>query len=165
MVQDQLSYPIGASLLSAIDKARYQLEVMADQESSIRPAPGKWSKKEILGHLIDSACNNHRRFVLAPGQDSLVFDGYDQEAWVERQNYQAADWQELVNLWYAYNRHLARMVDLIPPDILLKEHHEHNLDQLAWQPVPLDQPATLAYFIRDYIGHLEHHLRQILTDF
>jgi hypothetical protein len=37
----------------------------------------------------------------------------------------------------------------------------HNLDQMAWQPVPRDQPATLDYFMADYVGHLKHHLQQI----
>lgn len=42
--------------------------------------PAKWSKKEILGHLIDSATNNHHRFVRVQFETNLKIS-YDQNKW------------------------------------------------------------------------------------
>lgn len=128
------------------------------------PAPGKWSPIELVGHLIDSAANNHQRFVRAQQQDNLVFDGYDQDAWVKQQNYQAANWQETVAFWQAYNLHLAHVIEQIPVEICIKEHLEHNLDRIAFHTVPRGLKATLAYFMNDYVDHLVHHLKQLLPD-
>src|SRR6476660_9710877 len=78
----------------------------SEAESERRPAPERWSKKEVVGHLIDSASNNHQRFVrgqLAGGQD---FPRYEQEGWVRVQGYQSARWADLIDLWRAYNTHL-----------------------------------------------------------
>lgn len=94
-------------------------------------------------------------------QDDLVFPGYAQDAWVEVQRYADAPWPELVTLWREYNRHLARVIDATPSAIRLREHRSHNLHEIAWCTVPADQPATLDYFMRDYVGHLQHHLRQV----
>jgi hypothetical protein len=127
----------------------------------VRPAPGKWSAKEIVGHLIDSASNNHQRFVRARWQDDLVFSGYAQEAWVSAQDYQHAPWPDLLTLLVAYNRHLARVMRATPESVRLRLNARHNLDALAWQPVPADRPASLDEFMRDYVAHLRHHLRQV----
>ena len=95
-------------------------------------------------------------------QDGLVFTGYDQEAWVAAQRYQDAPWAALVNLWRAFNLHLAHVMTAVPIDVRRREHRAHNLNQIAWRPVPSGDPATLDYFMEDYVGHLKHHLRQIL---
>ena len=113
------------------------------------------------GHLIDSAAHNHQRFVRARWQDDLVFNGYQQDQWVATQGYQAAPWLELVDLWASYNFHLARVMRDVPESVRFREHARHNLDELAWQTVPRDRPATLDFFMRDYVAHLQHHLRQI----
>ncbi len=126
------------------------------------PAPGKWSAKEILGHLIDSASNNHQRFVRVQFTDDLVFSGYDQEAWVERQRYRETPWEELVLFWRSYNLHLARVMAGIPPEVRRALRRTHNLDAIAWRVVPAEEPVTLEYFLADYVGHMKHHLRQIL---
>jgi hypothetical protein len=152
---------LGVRLRNSVDMVMQRLEAIPDDVASLPPAPGKWSPKEVIGHLIDSACNNHSRFVRARVADSLEFPGYDQEAWVAAQDYASANWRELIALWGAYNLHIARIVDLIPQDILSKPRARHNLDAIAWKTVPHDQPATLEYFIADYIDHLEHHLEQI----
>lgn len=150
-------------LLDALDTNLIKLETISDDQASRKPSPGKWSAKEILGHLIDSACNNHRRFVVAQRMDNLIFDGYDQEHWVTAQQYQSASWSDLIELWQRYNRHLARVIDLIPSEIVEKKHPEHNLHQIAWKLIPQSELATLHYFIDDYINHMEHHLMQIVT--
>ena len=78
------------------------------------------------------------------------------------QRYQEAEWEELVRLWKAYNLHLSRVVSAIPDEVLHRERTRHNLHRLAWRTVPESEPVTLAYFIGDYVAHLEHHLAQIL---
>ncbi len=137
------------------------LTALSEEEAARQPAPGKWSPKEILGHLIDSAANNHGRFVRAQLQDDLVFEGYAQDAWVMLQQYTNADWQHLVILWRLYNLHIARVVSQIPPETLRQQVTRHNFHQIAFHTVPEDQPATLGYFIDDYTKHLVHHLNQI----
>jgi hypothetical protein len=149
-------------LLRAVDQAEPGLRALSSEQTAKRPAPGKWSPREILGHLIDSASNNHQRFVRAADQDDLVFPGYDQDRWVERQGYQEAPWPELVSLWALYNRHLARVIARLPAAVRMREHTRHNLDQRAFRAVPAGQPATLQYFLLDYVEHLRHHLKQIL---
>ena len=137
------------------------LRAMPAERARSRPAPGKWSPAEIIGHLIDSASNNHQRFVRARFTDGLRFAGYDQDEWVRAQRYREAPWPELVTLWETYNLHLARVMESTPHAIRTRPRHDHNLDVIAWETVPADQPATLEYFMRDYLGHLRHHLRQI----
>jgi hypothetical protein len=138
-----------------------RLLAISDQDASRKPAPDKWSPKEVIGHLIDSASNNHGRFVRASLSDDMVFSGYDQDAWVGVQRYNELAWRELVSLWLSFNAHIAAVVERIPSDRLSLQRTTHNLDKLAWKAVPRDQPVTLEYFIRDYLGHLKHHLAQI----
>lgn len=126
--------------------------------------PGKWSPAEIIGHLVDSASNNHQRFVRARFRTDLRFDGYDQDAWVVAQAYRSASWPQLLDLWVSFNLHLARVMETTPEDVLGMARSDHNLHQLAWEVVPEDEPVTLEYFMRDYVGHLKHHLRQIDPD-
>lgn len=87
--------------------------------------------------------------------------GYDQDVWVEAQRYQAAPWPDLLDLWLAYNLHLARVMEAVPDAVRLRSHIGHNLDQLAWKPVATGEPARLDYFMQDYVEHLRHHQRQI----
>jgi hypothetical protein len=137
------------------------LSAMTEEESCERSAPGKWSPKETVGHLIDSAANNHQRFVRAQFTDELVFPGYEQDEWVAVQRYQQQSWPALVQLWHSYNLHLLHLIAHIPQAQLRKTRREHNLDRIAWQTVNRGEPVTLEYFIRDYINHLKHHLQQI----
>jgi uncharacterized damage-inducible protein DinB len=148
-------------LLADVDGAHSWLLTLNEDRTTERPGAGKWSPREILGHLIDSASNNHQRFVRARWQEDLVFAGYDQDAWVEAQRYQETAWPELVSLWADYNRHLARVMASLPADIRQTPRMSHNFDRIAYRPVPVDQPSTLEYFMDDYVLHLEHHLRQI----
>jgi hypothetical protein len=151
-------------LRAAIEKAVPLLGQMTDERSRLRPAPGKWCPREVIGHLIDSASNNHQRFVRAQFKEDLVFPGYEQDAWVSVQQYRDAPWDELIALWANFNLHIARVMQAAPKDERIRLRARHNLDELAWQPVPRDEPATLDYFMADYVGHLEHHLRQIGID-
>lgn len=150
-------------LTETISRTEEKLRSLASESVSHKPLPNKWSKKEILGHLIDSACNNHRRFMVVQFKDDMVFSGYAQDQWVEYQDYQNADWNELVDLWTSYNKHIVRVINNIPQGILFRENDRHNLHLVAFRPVPSDEKTTLAYFINDYIEHIEHHLTQILS--
>ncbi len=144
-------YATSAHLLHAVTNARPRLIALSETESAARPAPDKWSPKEIIGHLIDSAANNHQRFVRAQqGITDLHAYRYAQEFWVQSQDYQAANWPNLVALWYAYNAHLAHVVSRIRPEFL-----ETLLS--AWG----DEPLTLRFVAEDYVQHLRHHLGQI----
>jgi hypothetical protein len=143
---------VAGNLEDAVRKSLPNLRAIPARDAESRPAPGKWSKKEILGHLIDSAANNHQRFVRAQLEDPLVFPGYAQEFWVNSQGYQEAAWGELIDLWAAYNRQLARVIAQIPAEKL-----EHSCR------IGDSNPVTLDFLVRDYVRHLEHHLRQILA--
>ena len=148
-------------LREVTERAAAQLLRVPAEVAAARPAPGKWSIKEIVGHLIDSASNNHQRFVRAQWTTDLVFPGYDQDAWVASQRYADAPWPDLVVLWLGFNRHLAWTMAAIPPHVREQARHPHNLDVIGFRAVPADQPATLDDFMRDYVEHLKHHLRQV----
>jgi DinB family protein len=147
---------------SIIDQATPALLALTDVQSAQHPAPGKWSPREVVGHLIDSASNNHQRFVRARFQNDLVLVGYDQDAWVALQKYQDEPWVDLVTLWRSFNVHLAHVMASIPASVRGREHGRHNLHEINWRPVPAGKPATLDDLMEDYVAHLKHHLRQIL---
>ena len=144
-----------------IDDTAPWLASLSESTVAWRPKPGAWSAKEIIGHLIDSAANNHQRFVRANSQDDLIFPGYAQDDWVRLQDYQGAPWTEIVALWQAYNRHLARVMTAVPADVRYRKHTRHNMQQLGWQLYSADEPAMLDDLMRDYVAHLEHHLSQV----
>ncbi|MCB0534400.1 MAG: DinB family protein [Lewinellaceae bacterium] len=152
----------GILLHRIIDQATPELLKISPEIAATPPQPGKWSPAEIIGHLIDSASNNHGRFLRAQQSAGLTGLPYDQEFWVEQQQYRSANWPELVQLWAAFNRQLARGMDTTPEESLTRLRLHHNLDQIAFKTVPADKPVTLLYFMQDYVAHLEHHLMQIL---
>lgn len=144
-----------------VEEASMRLRAMTDEEAAARRAPEAWSNKETLGHLIDSAANNHQRFVRAQFRADLAFDGYVQDEWIAAQGYDDAPWAQLVELWRLYNLHLLHVVSRIPAEELQRPRHPHTLHKIAWQLVDEHKPATLEHLIRDYVGHMKHHLAQI----
>ncbi|GAB5524547.1 MAG: DinB family protein [Roseivirga sp.] len=148
-------------LKDSVLDAFQNLTLIDEEKVAAKPAPGKWSVKEIIGHLIDSASNNHQRFVRAQFTDELVFEGYSQDGWVEAQNYQDANWHELLILWRGYNLHLAHFMETMPDEERTKTRSKHNLHQIASDKVPEDLPTSLDFFMGDYVMHLKHHLKQI----
>ncbi|HYV82854.1 MAG TPA: DinB family protein [Pyrinomonadaceae bacterium] len=147
-----------------IVSARARLRDIPETQSRQKNSPDDWSPAEVLGHLIDSAANNHQRFVRAQFTDDLVFSGYEQNQWVSSQKYREESWSEVIQLWSAYNLHLLHVVSVIPEDILTKARSPHTLDQIAFNLVDKNNPATLEYLIRDYVDHLRHHLDQIFAE-
>ncbi len=147
----------------AVAQAAARLLNISDQRRQTASLDGQWSARQILGHLIDSAANNHQRFVRAQFTNDLVFPGYEQEQWVITQHYQDEDWPVLIQLWRSYNDHLAHVIAYIPAAVLQRPRWPHNLDRIAWQTVSAGESTTLEYLIRDYIGHLNDHVKQILT--
>ena len=104
----------------------------------------KWSKKEILGHLIDSATNNLTRFITGQFQDNPTVL-YDQVSWCTANYYQKADLGHMIALWECLNRQLLFICNQLTPEILSRKVNGN----------------TLEFLINDYISHFEHHLRQI----
>jgi hypothetical protein len=147
-----------------IELGAARLVEIPEEQSAIPRIEGKWSPKEILGHLIDSASNNHQRFVRAQFTDELIFAGYEQEGWVRVQNYQGESWPELVQLWKLYNQHILHLVSLIPEETRTKLRSKHNLHQIASDTINENEPVTLDFFIRDYLDHMKKHLGQILGE-
>jgi len=127
------------------------LTEMDEQTFSVKPKPNKWSKKEIVGHLIDSATNNHQRFVRGQFEDvpKIV---YDQNRWNEFNFYQKMDGQQIISFWTIYNRQLVELIKNIPEENLSKECKSGD-----------DKNLTLDFLINDYVEHLEHHLRQVVA--
>ena len=153
--------PYATELRRLVTEYAARLEALDSATARRRPAPGKWSIVEVIGHLVDSASNNHQRFVRGPRQDALVFAGYEQDDWVAAQRYQDAELKPLLDLWRGYNLHLARIMELMPAAERKKSYIKHNFDQVAFRPMPAGTPATLDWFMEDYVEHLKHHLKQI----
>jgi hypothetical protein len=150
-----------ARLRAAIENETPRLLAISDADAAKLPAPGKWSPKQVIGHLIDSASNNHQRFVRAQFTDDFLFDGYDQEKWVDAQKYTDAPWSDLVALWRAFNMHIAHVMASTPDDSREWPRTHHNFDKLAFGTVGKFEAFTLEQYMHDYIDHMEHHLKQI----
>jgi hypothetical protein len=129
-----------------------KLSAISNADATAPRAAGKWSPKEIIGHLIDSAANNHQRFVRAQLYDDYDSPGYEQELWVSVQHYQQAAWSDLLLLWKVYNEHLVRIIALIPDEQLRRTFCIAGGD-----------PVTLDYWVEDYLRHMQKHLGQILN--
>ena len=153
-----------ADFRDTIVTAKARLSDMSETQSRQKSSLEDWSPAEVLGHLIDSAANNHQRFVRAQFTDDLVFSGYEQNQWVSSQKYSDESWSEVIQLWSAYNLHLLHVASVIPEDVRTKARARHTLDQIAFNPVDKKEGATLEYLIRDYVDHLRHHLDQIFAE-
>jgi len=111
----------------------------------------KWSKKEILGHLIDSATNNHQRFVRVQCEDT-PFILYDQNKWNTYNYYHSLDGRQLISFWALYNAHLVSVLRNIPAETYVRKCR-----------VGEQEVVSLEFLITDYVVHLEHHLKQIVN--
>ncbi len=138
-------------LRKTVSETEPRLRAVSAAENAKPLSPGGWSRKQIMGHLIDSASNNHQRFVRATLQPSLEFPKYDQNGSVRAQGVQEADWELLVSLWAAYNRFLAHVLAQIPESKLQTPCRIGD-----------GEAVTLDFLARDYVTHLVHHLEQIV---
>lgn len=132
--------------------AYMRLRLISEAEADRPLGPGKWSIKETVGHLVDSAANNHQRFVRGQGAERLTIPGYRQDDWVDSQRYGLESWRDLLDLWRAYNLHLRHVIVSIPANRL---DNECVIDDA--------EPVTLRFLAQDYVTHLRHHLGQILA--
>ncbi|MBS0031336.1 DinB family protein [Chitinophaga sp. 22321] len=141
---------VAQQLLHLCDIIPDSVRRIPDFDFTFKRAPGKWSKKEILGHLVDSASNNHQRFVRGRVENVPTI-AYDGDAWVSVQQYQEQDRELILQLWETYNRHIAAIVKVISDDDLLKccKYGDGTV-------------LPLQFLIEDYLHHMEHHLKQIV---
>jgi hypothetical protein len=141
------------TLQQTLNKALPLLKAISKESAKEKPKPNKWSKKEIIGHLIDSACNNHQKMVRTQFQRHFDFVGYQQDDWVAIQQYQQADWSKLLKIWMAYNLQIVHLMKTVSKKSL-KNTLSINGEGLY----------TLEFIMQDYVVHLEHHLKAVLPN-
>ena len=140
-------------LQTIIEETPARLHKLGAEKAAVKPANDKWSPKEELGHLLDSAVNNHQRIVRVQMEDKLAMPGYQQEKWVKLHGYQERRWSELITLWTVLNQHLLVAAQSVPEN--------------AWThtcSVGDSEPMTLQFVFEDYIRHMLHHLQHIGID-
>jgi hypothetical protein len=125
------------------------LHQISKVDFAAKPALNTWSKKEVVGHLIDSATNNHQRFVRAQFEEKPSIQ-YNQNGWNTYSYYNDRDGEQIINFWYAYNMQLIEIIKRIPED---KLDNEVSVG---------DNVYTLIFLIEDYVAHMEHHLKKVI---
>ncbi len=134
-----------------VSDTKDQLLSISSEHASQKPAAGGWSKQEILGHLVDSAYNNHQRVVRTAMNMGADFPPYQQEQWVLVQAYNKRDWFTMIDLWVQVNLHFCSVIENLSDEAL------GNLCNIG-----KDQPVPLMYVINDYLRHLKMHLEDII---
>lgn len=140
---------IASELEQLINKYIADLRNATEEEMSHKPSPTKWSKREILGHLIDSAQNNIRRFVVGQYEEAPHIR-YDQDKWVTITNYQQYRLADIIELWYLINKHIIVILRNTSSEMAQRKVQTENLNKIEW-------------LAKDYIKHLVHHLHQVLS--
>ncbi len=146
-----MPHDLALQLSRLIERELPSLRALTDAQAAIPRAAGKWSAKEELGHLIDSAANNHIRFAGGAIQPEFRGSGYAQDDWVRVHGYRNMQWEVIVDFWFRYNTLLAVLVDGIPDDRL----------QIRCA-IGSNPPVTLGFLIEDYGVHMQHHIDQLL---
>jgi hypothetical protein len=139
-------------LLRVVEAYTEKIEKLSDEEFSIKPLPNKWSKKEVLGHLIDSSQNNIRRFITGQYESVPPKIIYDQDFWVMANNYQEMKKEDIILLWKLMNQRIAKVLSNMP-----RENYSHTADS-GKDKIQLH---TLSWLADDYVKHMKHHLNQI----
>lgn len=137
-------------LRAVINEVPPKLSKLPLSQLELKPSPVKWSPKEELGHLLDSAANNHQRIVRTQLEHEPKMPGYDGNAWVELHKYQQRNWQEMIDLWRDLNQQLLAAAEAVPDP--------------AWSrtcTIADSLPLTLKFVFEDYIDHMVHHLKHI----
>ncbi len=140
-------------LNSIINQFKDRIDNISDSEFDAKPLPGKWSKKEVLGHLIDSAHNNLRRFICGQYETSPSKIVYDQEFWVIANNYQFSTKKDVIQLWIQMNKQICTV---------LLQMNESNYGKVADAGKTEIKLYSLQFLAEDYVSHLKHHLNQII---
>jgi hypothetical protein len=135
-------------LRDIIDKHLGDLINIPEEQYSWKPGPAKWSKKEILGHLVDSAQNNIRRFVVAQYEET-PFIKYNQDKWVLISGYQHWQTADVIQLWYLLNKQVCYILENTSPEMF-------------GRTCLTDSPHSIEWLAEDYTRHLRHHLHVIL---
>lgn len=138
-------------LKNIVEEELLKFEEINEEDWAYKISPEKWSKKEILGHLCDSALSNIRRFVITQYKENENIV-YDQDFWVKAQNYQNIPTSDIISLWKILNLQIVHVVENIPDEDL-----QRTCDMTKTEP----QIFTLEFIINDYISHLQHHLKAI----
>ena len=125
------------------------LNSLTEDELAYKPLPAKWSKKELMGHLTDSAQNNIRRFIVAQYEDNPTIT-YNQDNWVAINNYQQWEAKDLITLWYLLNRQVIMILKNIS-------------DEASQRICRTGTSNTIEWLAQDYIKHLKHHIHQVLN--
>lgn len=139
---------IAAELKACVDQHIKTLRSIRENEMIYKPSPAKWSKKEMIGHLVDSAQNNIRRFIVAQYEEEPHIV-YNQDKWVAITNYQHYDLPDLINLWYLLNKHICNILESTPAEMGQRKSKTENSHTIEWLAM-------------DYIKHLKHHIHQVL---
>jgi len=150
MIVAMIAPDVASALDHVLDSSSKHLLAISEDSAAKRPKPDSWCKKEILGHLIDSASNNHQRIVRLQLAPTLDMPSYEQNGWVRSQSYATRPWRDLVELWLAYNRHLVHVI----------RNADAGAARHVWKASAGD--VELQFLIEDYVRHLNHHLAQIL---
>jgi DinB superfamily len=149
---EKMAQELGERFKRTIEEQGPKLRALPEAQASGRAGDGEgWSRKQELGHLIDSATNNRVRFIAAALNRNYTGPTYDGRGWVELGAYADSPWPELVELWTRQNQALARVVERIPNEALSTRCK-----------VGEDDPVTLEFLIDDYLAHMQHHLQHIL---
>ena len=140
---------IAATLETLINEYLPKLNSLTEDEFAYKPSPAKWSKKELIGHLIDSAQSNLRRFVVAQYEESPAIN-YNQDKWVTINNYQHEDVKDIIKLWYLLNRQIAFVL-------------KNTSAEMSQRICITSASYTIEWLAQDYIKHLTHHIHQVLN--
>jgi hypothetical protein len=146
-----MTHHTARNFVAGCEAIRHSLLHVSENEADLAWRAGGWTRKQVLGHMIDSAANNHQRFVRASLDGYYIGPFYAQDGWVAAHGYQELPWQTLLGWWQAYHDILKAVVERIPAEKLE-----------AQCIVGDDEPVTLRFLIEDYIAHQHHHLEQIL---
>lgn len=126
---------------------------LQEEDFSTKPNPEKWSKKEIVGHLIDSAQNNLRRFIVAQYEATPPLIVYDQDFWVKANDYQNMTSMDVIVAWMLVNYRICVVLENMP---------EANYSKQCNTGKDKEQLYTLDWLAQDYLKHLKHHINQIV---
>jgi hypothetical protein len=144
---------LGIRLAELVAETMVWLEVVSGLRASVAPAEGKWSAKETMGHLVDSAVNNLQRIVrlevVLDIEPEVRSQGYEADVWVQAQHYADKEWLQVLELWRALNEHIGWT---------MRQVSREHLGRICVFP---DSQVTMGFLMEDYIAHIEHHLRAL----